>query len=224
MSGRATLVFWALSISFLGSLPLGTLNLGVVRYVSDHHPAGALYFSLAAIVVEMAIVALVLMALKKLEALKRFYTLYSLLACVLLLALAFTMLAAESVMPQVDRELPFVNLHPAIAGFLLSIANPLHLPFWMGWTAALRSRSILQNNYASHCAFVLAIGVGTALAFLAYGIAGHYLANVVSQHQAWLNIIMGVTVLLAALVQAYKTLFKGRKVAGESMQQTASPR
>jgi hypothetical protein len=224
MSRTARLVLWALSISFVGSLPLGTLNLGVVSYVSDHNVPGALCFSLAAIAVEMAIVGLVLIAVEKIEKLKHLYTLYNLLAFLLLLVFAFNIFASEKIIQSVDGELPSFNLHPAIAGLLLSIANPLHLPFWMGWTAVLRSKSILSDNRSSHSTFVIAIGVGTALAFLAYGVAGHYLAHILSQYQEWVNRAVGAAVLLAALMLLYKMLLKRRQTTKEHRQQhSANP-
>jgi hypothetical protein len=211
MIGRIKLISWALSISFVGSLPLGTLNLGVVSYVSHHRPVGAIYFSMAAIAVEMGMVSVAPMALEKIAKLKRFHILFSLLVCLLLLAFGLTTLAAAKTMQPIKGEFPVGNLHPVVVGLLVSIANPLHLPFWMGWTAVLRSKSILDDSRSSYNIFVVAIGVGTAFAFMVYGVAGHYLTDLLGRYQEWLNRIVGATLLLTALIQLHKTFLTRKK-------------
>lgn len=216
MSEGIKLVLWALTISFVGSLPFGTLNLSVMNYVSHHDQAGAMYFSIAAIAVEMIIVRYALIALGKMEKLKRFYKLFSLLACLVLLAIAVNTLATARTTEPTDIDLPVIDFHPLVAGFLLSIANPLHLPFWLGWTAVLRAKSILQDSRAAHNTFVVSIGVGTALAFMVYGVAGHYATDALGRYQHWLNGIMGIALLLLALVQLYKTFFRWKKVLPET--------
>jgi threonine/homoserine/homoserine lactone efflux protein len=216
MSASVKLVGWAIAISFVGSLPFGTLNLSVVNYVSHHDQRGALYFSLAATAVEMIIVWYVLIALGKMEKLKRFYKLFSLLACMVLLAIAVNTLATTTSMQSGAINLPVVDFHPLVAGLLVSIANPLHLPFWLGWTAVLRSRSILNDRRSSHYTFVVSIGIGTALAFMLYGIAGHYATDVLGRYQHWLNWAMGITLLVMALVQVYKTFFRSKKALPEA--------
>ncbi|MBT1709466.1 hypothetical protein KK062_14580 [Fulvivirgaceae bacterium PWU5] len=211
MIGRIKLIAWALSISFVGSLPLGTLNLGVVSYVSHHNLVGAMYFSIAAIAVEMGIVRVAPMALARIAKLKRFHILFSVLACLLLLAFGLTTLAAAKTMQPIKGEVPVGNLHPVVVGLLLSVANPLHLPFWMGWTAVLRSKSILDDNRSSYNTFVIAIGVGTAFAFMVYGVAGLYLTDLLGRYQEWLNRIIGAALVLTALTQLYKTFLTRKK-------------
>ncbi|WP_431215500.1 hypothetical protein ACQ86N_12870 [Puia sp. P3] len=63
---------WALSVSFLGSLPLGTLNLSVANYAFQQNTTGAVGFSLAAIFVEVALVRLAASAVQRLERMNRF--------------------------------------------------------------------------------------------------------------------------------------------------------
>jgi threonine/homoserine/homoserine lactone efflux protein len=65
--------------------------------------------------------------------------------------------------------------YPFLGGLLLGALNPLHLPFWLGWTAVLRAKNILGGGRREYHLFSAAIGAGTALAFLAYGLAGHVL-------------------------------------------------
>jgi hypothetical protein len=54
---------------------------------------------------------------------------------------------------------------PFISGVILSLLNPLHLPFWMGWTAVLRRKGLLNDTRKEYNIYVLAIGMGRASLF-----------------------------------------------------------
>jgi hypothetical protein len=62
--------------------------------------------------------------------------------------------------------------YPLLAGLVLSCLNPLHLPFWLGWTVVLRRKKILVGARIEYDLFAVAIGAGTGLAFLVYGTTG----------------------------------------------------
>lgn len=207
MKRQLKLFFWAISISFLGSLPIGTLNLSVANYAFRHDLAGAVGFSLAAIAIEMTLVRLALMAVRRLERLTHLYRLFSLLACGILLIFAFTSLLAAWQMQTFQASLPFSTLDPVLSGILLSLLNPLHLPFWMGWTAILRSKKLLDDQARSYNTFITAIGAGTSLAFCVYGTAGGLLIQFLGSRQVLLNWVVGIALLVTALIQLYKTLY-----------------
>ena len=202
MKGRIKLLGWAISISFLGSLPLGTLNVSVANYAFRHEPGAAIGFSAAAIFVEMALVRVALAAVRRLERLTRFFRFFNVLTCVILLLLAGNSLLAAWQMKAFRAGLPVTFLNPIVSGFILSLTNPLHLPFWMGWTALLRSKKILDDRPGSYNVYVLAIGLGTGAAFLLYGVAGGNLIEQLGNRQVLLNWIVGIALLVTAVAQA----------------------
>lgn len=204
MKREITLICWALVISFAGSLPLGVLNISVADYIFHHDVAGGIRFSIAAIGVEMILVRIALTAVKRLETMKRFYPLFGILTITVLMVLAINSLFSAN-SSQGFRPSPLTTLPPEVAGFLLSVMNPLHLPFWIGWTAVLKSRQLLSDQPSSYNRFVIAIGIGTAGAFVLYGIAGHYLIGLLGSQQVLLNYLIGITLLATALLQFYKT-------------------
>jgi len=208
MKGQAKLFFYAASISFLGTLPLGTLNLSVANFAFKHDLPGAVGFSVAAISVEMTLVRVALLAIKRLEVLKRLFRVFSILTCLILLGLAFSSLLAAYQMQEFRASLPFSTLNPVLSGLLLSLINPLHLPFWMGWTAILKSKKILDDRPSSYNTFIIAIGTGTSLAFFIYGTAGRFLINLLGSREVLLNWVVGIALLITALAQLYKTFFK----------------
>ena len=199
---------YAFLVSFLGTFPLGTLNLSVANYAFGHAWSGAVGFSIAAIAVEMMLVRVALVAIRRLERITHFFRVFNILTCGVLLFLASNSLLAAWQMEAFRATIPFPSVNPWISGFLLSLTNPLHLPFWMGWTAILRSRNILGDGAWQYNTFIAAIGLGTAAAFTIYALAGGYLIRLLGSRQVLLNWVVGIALLVTAVVQIYKTFFK----------------
>ena len=195
------LFFWSLSISVGGSLPIGTLNLSVANYAFRHDLAGAVGFSIAAVAVEMILVRVALIVVRRLEKLTHLFRLFSLLACGILLVFAFSSLLAAWQMQTFQASIPLSTLNPVLSGLLLSLINPLHLPFWMGWTAVLKSKKVLDDRPRAYNTFMIAIGAGTSLAFCIYGTAGGLLIQLLGSRQVLLNWIVGIALLITALAQ-----------------------
>jgi cytochrome c biogenesis protein CcdA len=89
---------------------------------------------------------------------------------------------------------------------VLSLLNPLHLPFWLGWTAVLKNRKVLVCGAGAYNVYILAIGAGTCLAFIIYGFAGDFLMNTLKAQHNLINWILGFTLLFTGLVQVYKMI------------------
>ncbi|HEY4110811.1 hypothetical protein [Puia sp.] len=165
MNRRKQLFWTVLAISFAGSLPPGILNTGITGLAVKQGVAASLSFGLGAILSEMLVVRIALAGTTSLKTTgpnPRRKWIY-LITTGLLLLLAFL---------HPGGSVAF-SRYPFITGTLLSLFNPLHLPFWLGWRAALRSKKLLGNTPPEYNLFSAALGVGTALAFLVYGVAGN---------------------------------------------------
>ncbi|MCF6401782.1 LysE family translocator [Chitinophaga filiformis] len=204
MKQHSRMIGWAMGISFTGSLPLGTLNLTVANFSFAGNLAGAAMFGVAAIIIEMLLVRIALLAVKQLEKLKRILWFFHLITGAVLLLLAFNSLTAAWQKQMFQAETPFTTLHPFIMGVLLSIINPLHIPFWIGWTAVLKAKHLLSDNRVAHNFYVMAIGMGTALAFSAYALAGRLLIDYLVEQHVLLNWILGIVLLITGMAQLYK--------------------
>lgn len=210
MARYIKLFITAFSISFIGALPIGTLNTNVANYTLNNNFIGAFEFGLAAIMVEVGLVRIALILLDKLGHLQKLFRYLSIVFCFAILFLAYKSLEAAFHMRNFDDVLPFVGMQPFYSGLVLSLLNPLHIPFWLGWTAVLKGRKILDSKPRAYNIYILAIGTGTCIAFLLYGIAGNYLMNALKAQHNLINWILGCTLLLTGLVLAYKLL--ARKV------------
>jgi threonine/homoserine/homoserine lactone efflux protein len=203
----------AFSISFIGALPIGTLNTNIADYALKGNVWGALKFGFAAVMVEVVLVRIAVVLIEKLAGLQTLGKILSVLACIAIFVLAYKSLEAAFHMMSFQDDLPFVGMRPFVSGLVLSLLNPLHLPFWMGWTAVLKSRKILAASNKDYNIYILAIGLGTTIAFIIYGIAGDFLMNSLKSAHNLINWILGCTLLLTGLIQSYKLLFPKKKRA-----------
>ncbi|HEY4206987.1 MAG TPA: hypothetical protein VGM31_09245 [Puia sp.] len=165
MNRQQRLFLYVAGISFAGSLPPGILNTGVTGLAASGGAGAACWFGLGAIFSEMAIVRLAHAGIgiwPKAGRIPRW------------LGIGVSLLLMSLVLLRAGKTigLPGYTQFPFLAGVLLGVLNPLHLPFWLGWTAVLRTKNILAHARIEYHVFSAGVGAGTAFAFLAYGFAG----------------------------------------------------
>ncbi len=184
-------------ISFLGSLPLGTLNITAFNVAASKSTNDAIGFAIAAVVVELIVVRLTLLGDKKIKFNDKlsFYVIPVAVALLIYLAISSFMAVGNA---HVMR--PTTQLFPAIEsavllGFLLSALNPLHIPFWMSWNRVLSSRKQLQDNVRSYTAYILGIGLGSIGGLLIFIFAGTRIVGNYAQYQIVINICLGILYL-----------------------------
>ncbi|MBB2146848.1 hypothetical protein GM921_15195 [Pedobacter sp. LMG 31464] len=195
-----------LFISLIGSIPVGTLNISVVGLILKHQVADAIAFGIGAIIMEMLLVWVAIIIMGKLGKLKKILTLLNVIMCTVLFILATLSFVAAFQMEELKDVIPFSSHYPFWAGVLLSFLNPLHLPFWMGWTVVLRNKNLLVENSFGYRMYILSIGIGTSISFVLYGLTGNLFIDFLKANQYIFNWIIGFTLLFTALVQAYRLL------------------
>lgn len=208
----AKLFLWTLLVSFLGSLPLGTLNVSITNLALYKGGVAALAFGVGAIFVELLLVRMAVAGIERLEKMKRYFVLFHWIAFVVLLFFAAASIVAAVQMKKFGASLRVINSNPFASGLLLSVLNPLHLPFWLSWTAAFKAKGIMHSSAKEHNIYVLAIGLGTGLAFLLYGWIGRLLILLLEDKQFLLNWGVGLTLLGTAIFQMQKLRKKNRAV------------
>jgi threonine/homoserine/homoserine lactone efflux protein len=202
----------AFTISFVGALPIGTLNTNVANYALNNNFKGAFLFGLGAVLVEVGLVRLALLLIDKLWRLQKLFKYLTIIFCIAILYLAYKSLEAAFRMRDFEDILPFVGMQPFYSGLALSLLNPLHIPFWMGWTAILKTRKILGDRAMDYNIYIAAIGTGTCAAFTIYGFAGNFLMNTLKAQHNLINWRLGCTLLLTGILLAYKLIAKSVQV------------
>ena len=133
MSKIFRIFLWGLLISFLGSLPLGTLNVAAMQIGIQESIKDALFFSAGSLLVEMVYVRLSLVGIdwvrKQVKLMKAME--WITLGIILALAIGSFMAAAKD---GGDAKNVFLqnNMHRFFLGAFMSAINPVQIPFWFG--------------------------------------------------------------------------------------------
>ena len=198
--------FWGMLVSFLGSLPLGTMNVTVTQLsVSDGIKAGFL-FAAGSMIVEVIIVRVALVTMKWLVRQHRVFHLLEYVTTSVILFLAIASIVAAYKMGGFATSLPVKSITPFWTGTVLSLTNPLHIPFWLGWSTVLMNKNILKPHPAEYNWYVAGIGLGTMLGFAVFIYAGNFLVTKIQQHQTLLNYSIGFVLLITAAIQVKRMI------------------
>jgi threonine/homoserine/homoserine lactone efflux protein len=198
--------FWGMLVSFLGSLPLGTMNVTVTQISVQKGIADGFAFAIGSMLIEVIIVRIALITMKWLAKQHKLFRLLEYITTSIILFLAVASFVAAYKMTGFVSSLPIQTVRPFWMGSLLSLTNPLHIPFWLGWSTVLMNKNILQPSFNQYNWYVMGIGLGTILGFMVFIYAGNYLVLQIQQHQTLLNCVIGIVLLITATIQVMKMI------------------
>jgi threonine/homoserine/homoserine lactone efflux protein len=200
--------FTGMLISFLGSLPLGTLNIAAMQIaISDgYHPA--ILFSLGSLTAEMVYVRLSLIAMDWVRKQQKLFKALEWVTLVIVVALAVSSFYA-AMHPSVHKNVILSStLNRFLLGLFMCAVNPVQIPFWFGWSTVLFTKKILLPKSSHYNLYILGIGIGTMMGNFVFIFGGRLIADKISNNQHMLNWIIGGIFALTALIQLWKILKK----------------
>jgi threonine/homoserine/homoserine lactone efflux protein len=198
------ILFWGAMISFLGSLPLGVLNVTATQLSVENGIPTAFLFAIGAMIVELLYVSFTLRAMGWISKKIRIFRLFEWITAALILALSVNSLIAAIDMQKISSVVPAEAKYAFFSGMLLSSLNPLHIIFWFGWSTILIEKNILKTTSSDFNFYTIGIGLGTITGFAAFIYGGTYIIHTLLFNQAFINWIIGIVLLITAVVQIYK--------------------
>ncbi|MEM7109088.1 MAG: LysE family transporter [Bacteroidota bacterium] len=183
------------TFSFIGSIPPGTINLSVLQLSLEGHKPAALRFALAAAVFELPYAYLAVTFEELITTSPWIEANFRLLAALVMLTLGtITITSHLRKTPQTMQS--EVKKYGFRKGVVLSILNPLAIPFWIGVTAYLKHQGWLAlNSLFDTLGYIFAISMGTFSLLAVLALLGHVLSPYFKQNRV-LNITPGVVFLL----------------------------
>ncbi|HNJ95508.1 MAG TPA: LysE family transporter [Ferruginibacter sp.] len=198
---------WGLLISFLGSLPLGTLNIAAMQIGIQESVTNALYFSLGSLLVEMIYVRISLVGVdwvRKQEKLMKAMEWFTLIIILALAAGSF--MAALKDGAETKNVFLENTMHRFLLGMFMSAINPVQIPFWFGWSTVLFSKRILEPVKSQYNLYIVGIGLGTLAGNCVFIFGGKWLVERITGSQEYLNWVIGGIFAITAIVQAIKMI------------------
>lgn len=194
-------------ISFLGTLPMGTLNITAMQISIQESVKNALLFALGALTVEMIYVRISLVGIQWLQKQERLMKIMQWVTFAIILGLAAGSIAAALHPSDEAKNVVLQNqLHRTLLGMLMSALNPVQIPFWFGWSAVLFTKKILRPVRIQYNTYIFGIGLGTLMGNLIFIFGGKYVIARIHNSEAYLNWVIGIFFTISAFIHLYKIL------------------
>ena len=201
--------FVGMLVSFVGSLPLGSMNVAAMQITITDGYGPALWFATGLLLVEVIYVRISLVAMDKIRKQEKILKMLEWVTLFIIVALAISSFAAAIKNNAHSKNILLSNSMPRfVLGLLMSALNPVQIPFWFGWSTVLFTKKILlpRNNYYN--VYILGIGLGTFMATCVFIFAGKFVVEKLSASQNTLHWIIGFIFSVTAIIQAWKIFTK----------------
>ncbi len=198
-------IFWTgMVVSFLGTLPLGTLNIAAMQISATDGVAPAVKFSLGSLVVEAIYVRISLVAMDWVRKQKGLFKILEWVTLVIVLALAISSFYAAS-HPSVEKNVILSStIHRFFLGMMMCAVSPAQIPFWFGWSTVLFTKGVLLPKTSFYNMYIFGIALGTFAGNCVFIFGGRLMVDTLNTKQSLLNWIIGGIFAVTALIQIYR--------------------
>jgi threonine/homoserine/homoserine lactone efflux protein len=206
MPKLANIFLWGMMISFLGSLPLGTLNVAAMQIGIQESIRDALYFSFGSLLVEMVYVRISLVGIDWVRKQEKLMKAMEWITLGIVLALAAGSFIAATKHAEAKNVLLNNNMHRFLLGMFMCAINPVQIPFWFGWSTVLFSKKILEPVNSHYNSYIVGIGLGTLAGNAVFIFGGKWMVQRIHNSEQYLNWVIGGIFSLTAIIQLWKIL------------------
>ena len=198
---------WGLLISFLGSLPLGTLNIAAMQIGIQESITNAMYFSIGSLLVEMAYVRISLLGIDWVRKQEKLMKAMEWITLAIVIALAVGSFIAATKSGGAGKNVVLENnMHRFLLGMLMCAINPVQIPFWFSWSTVLFTKKILEPNKIHYNIYIIGIGLGTLVGNAVFIFGGKWMVQRIANSEQYLNWVIGGIFAFTALLQLIKIL------------------
>ncbi len=197
-------------VSYIGSVPLGYLNVVGYEIYDKWGIEKLLYYLLGVVFIEVLVVYVTLIFANKLVSNKKLMKAIDVFGFFFLLFLAYSFYSYSNQTVSGHNYLEkYILYSPFLIGLLLSSLNFLQLPFWTGWNLYLINGNYITTEKKNRYFYVFGTSLGTlsgmiTLVFLLNAIA----VNTSSFSKYIMPVIIPLFFLTLAFFQGYKVFKK----------------
>ncbi|RTZ02799.1 hypothetical protein EKM02_01765 [Flavobacterium sp. RSP49] len=208
-------IFVGFLVSFIGSIPLGYLNVVGFEIYSKLGMNSLFFFLLGVIFVEMVVIYLTLIFAKQLVNNKKLIKIIDFCAVLFLLILGYSFYANSSqIMEEQGILESYAMCSPFLIGVLLNCINFLQVPFWTGWNLYLINGDYISIVNKLKLYYIAGTLVGTFFGMLSLVLILNTLSkNTTSFYQYVMPVVIPSFFVVLALVQmgkVYKKYYRNK--------------
>jgi threonine/homoserine/homoserine lactone efflux protein len=206
MQSSLKIFWWGMLVSFLGSLPPGHMTIAATYIAGQQGIDTAWIYALGTILAEVIIVRFALAALNRFSVSHRFFFAMEIITAVLLLAMTIGCFYLAVKQNELANPETYSVNSPFTAGFIISITNPIHFAFWIGWSVVLMDKNILKPGFMSNNIYVTGIAAGSVLGYVLFIHAGEWLLKNFNKNNDVILIMFGIILFIALLLHIKKMI------------------
>jgi threonine/homoserine/homoserine lactone efflux protein len=192
MNQSLKIVCWGALISFLGSLPPGTMTIAATYITARQGVEAGFIYSFGSVLAEIIVVRFALSTMNWIVRKHKLFFILEIITAFLLIAMTFACFYFAAQVNEISEAKQQSNLHPFVSGFLLSVFNPIHIPFWLGWSIVLMNKNILLPLSKQYNWYVIGIGIGSMLGFVVFIFGGELLLSLFHENQKTILFVIGI--------------------------------
>jgi threonine/homoserine/homoserine lactone efflux protein len=195
-------------VSFVGSLPLGTLNIAAMQISVSDGVKAAMLFSAGSLLIEVIYVRISLVAMDWVRKQEKLLKALEWLTLLIVTALAVSSFYA-ALHPGVKENVVLSSsLPPFVLGVVMCAVNPVQIPFWFGWSTVLFTKKVLLPRSDHYNSYIFGIGLGTFIGNCIFIFGGLLIASTIQNNQHILNWVIGGIFAITAIIQLWRILKK----------------
>ena len=187
---------------FIGSLPLGMLNLTVLKMSLANQQRQAIAFSVGSVIVEFFQILVTLLCMNLLLEIPKLNEVLAIVSIPVLIYLGIKNLKS---VPLTEGG-HFTPKNAFLQGITLSFANVLIYPFWLLWGNLFVKNGLLPQDTLSFSIFALGTSLGSLCAFGIFVFIGKILWKRLERLQNITNRLIATAFLGFATFQLYAVL------------------
>lgn len=199
-------IFVGFLVSFIGSIPLGYLNIVGYEVYKSFGISKTIFYLLGVISIEFFVIYFTLIFANKLienKKLLKFIEAFSIVFMFLLAYIFFASASKETTNQSVLEK--YVDYSPFVLGIILSCLNFIQIPFWTSWNLYLLNAKYIEISNSRKYFYVLGTVLGTFCGMLILILSLNYLTNQTDFLSKYLmKAIIPLVFVILGLVQAFK--------------------
>ena len=166
------------AISFIGSIPLGYLNIVGYEVYKKFGLNDTLFYLLGIISIEFFVIYLTLLFANQLMSNQKLIKFIEGFSVVFMFVLAYIFYSSASSKASNQSVLEkYIDYSPYVVGVILSCLNFIQIPFWTGWNLYLLNAKYIEISKARKYFYVVGTVIGTFAGMLVLILSLNYVTN-----------------------------------------------
>ncbi len=197
-------------VSFLGSLPLGYLNIVGVQILSKSGINSLVFYLFGVIIVEAFVIYFTVIFANQLAENKRLMRFIDFFAIFFLLLIAYLFYShSDNSNTEHTYLVDYVQHSPFLIGMVLCGLNFLQIPFWLGWNLYLMNGDYISLVRKLKFYYVFGTLAGTFFGMLSVVVLLNSLSQKILEYSKWIvPIVIPIFFVALAVYQSYKVYEK----------------